>query len=325
MTDGAGDGVRARVYELKTWAEEFDVECTLTLERDGRFHYDEYWTCYGAAVSGEVSGRWSREEGDVVVRHPDWAEGGTFLALRVGEERRGADRGDVLKFGAFELELRKEAPPAEPSRPAAPPPPPPPPPAPPPPPPTPPLAPPPADRAPQPASAATGSASAATGPPSPEREEARRRAGLRTPLPELAGHVRELVAQLPPAGLGQVGLRLGREYKMLPLASNSIYLWGLCPDGVMLCVDHESFAQGAEPEADPATAYAVMMKGVERYPELQPLVPERPPGVVRCGKCDGRGIIPAPAERIADVCLRCDGLGWHRSSAAEELEQPTRP
>ena len=120
--DGAGDGVRARVYDLKTWAEEFDVECTLELKDDGRFHYDEYWTCYGAAVSGEVSGRWSREDGDVVL-HPDWSEGGTFLGLRVGEERRGPERGDVLEFGAFELRLREEVPPAEPSRPAAPPPP----------------------------------------------------------------------------------------------------------------------------------------------------------------------------------------------------------
>jgi len=107
MTDGAGGGVR--VYELKTWAEEWDVQCTLELKDDGRFHYDEYWTCSLASAGGDVSGRWSREGGDVVL-HPDWSEGGTFLGLRVGEERRGAERGDVLKFGSFELELREEAP-----------------------------------------------------------------------------------------------------------------------------------------------------------------------------------------------------------------------
>ena len=64
-----------------------------------------------------------------------------------------------------------------------------------------------------------------------------------------------------------------------------------------------------------------MMQGVPRYPDLQPLVPERPPGVVRCAACDGRGSILAPGERIADVCLRCMGLGWHYSRFAAEAEQ----
>ena len=81
---------------------------------------------------------------------------------------------------------------------------------------------------------------------------------------------------------------------------------------MLLCVDHESFARREEAETDPVTAYGAMMQGARRYPELQPLVPERPPGVVRCGACDGRGSVPAPGERIADGCPRCMGLGWHR-------------
>ena len=88
-------------------------------------------------------------------------------------------------------------------------------------------------------------------------------------------------------------------------------LWGLRPDGVMLCVDHESFSRRAEPETDPVVVYGAMMQGVQRHPELQPLVPERPPGVVRCEGCGGRGYTLAPGERIADGCLQCRGLGWH--------------
>jgi hypothetical protein len=172
--------------------------------------------------------------------------------------------------------------------------------------------------------AAPAAPSAAAVPPSPPEpagsDQAPHRSGPRTPTPELAGRIRELIAQLPPAGLGQVGVRLGREYEMLPLASNSIYLWGLRPNGVILCVDHESFAQRAEVETDPVAAYAAMMQGVQRHPELQPLVPERPPGVVRCDACGGRGYILAPGQRIADGCLQCAGLGWHHSPAAAEKE-----
>ena len=111
MTDRAGDG--ARVYEFETWAEEWDVACTLELQDDGRFAYGEYWTCSLAATGGDVSGRWSRE-GDAIILRPEWREGATFLQLPVGEEVRAVDRGDVLECGSFKLTLRDETPPGPP-------------------------------------------------------------------------------------------------------------------------------------------------------------------------------------------------------------------
>ena len=300
-----------RIYEAEFWAEEWDVTCTLELHDDCRFEYGEDWTCSLAATGGDARGSWSRD-GDAVVLRPDWSEGATFLRLRTGEERRAVEAGDVLDFGdAFRFRLRKEAP-AEPPPPA----------------PSPPDRAPPAST-PTPGAAPVASSAAAVPPPSPEpmgSDEARHRAGLRTPSPGLAAHMREIIAQLPAGAANEGIMRLCRSNGMLPLATNSIYLWGLRPDGMMLCVDHESFAQRAEPEINPIAAFGAMMQGVRRYPELQPLVPERPQGVVRCDACDGRGYVTAAGQRFAEGCLRCAGLGWHHSPSAGEAEAAaTRP
>ncbi|MFL5383023.1 MAG: hypothetical protein ACJ8GN_10950 [Longimicrobiaceae bacterium] len=292
-----------RIYETGFRAEEWDVACTLELRDDGRFEYGEYWTCSLAATGGDVRGSWSRE-GDAVILRPDWSEGATFLRLRIGEEIRAAEAGDTLDVGdGFRLRLRKEAA-AEPAPP------------------------PPREPVPMPAApAAPAAAAVPPSPPEPARSgEAPHRPGPRRPTPELAARVRELIAQLPDGAADSGIVRLCRTNGILPLATTSIYLWGLRPDGVILCVDHESFARRAEVETDPVAAYAAMMQGVRRHPELQPLVPERPPGVVRCGACGGRGYILAPGQRIADGCLRCAGLGWHHSPAAAEAEaSSTRP
>jgi hypothetical protein len=292
-----------RIYETEFRADEWDVACTLELKEDGRFEYGEYWTCYLAATGGDVRGSWS-QEGDAVVLRADWCQGATFLRLPFGEERRAEQAGGALVLGdRFTFRLRTEAP-AEPS----------------------PV--PPPDTVPPPVGApaawAPAATSAAAAPPATRElvgsPEALPAAGLRVPSPQLAARMRELVAEFPARAANEGTIRLCRASGMLPLATNSIYLWGLRPDGVMLCVDHESSSQRAEVETDPVAAYGAMMQGVQRYPELQPLIPQRPPGVVRCDACDGRGYIRQPGQRIADECLRCAALGWHFSRAAADAE-----
>jgi hypothetical protein len=62
------------------------------------------------------------------------------------------------------------------------------------------------------------------------------------------------------------------DLNALPLDANSVYAWALRPDGLMLCIDHEAFARPHEPETDSATRRAALMAGVNRYPELAPLL-----------------------------------------------------
>ncbi len=95
----------------------------------------------------------------------------------------------------------------------------------------------------------------------------------RAPSPELAALLRRWVDELPPGGLGNYINRLCRENDAIPLDCTQIYLWVLRTDGQVLCIDHESFAQRAEPEVDAEVAYGKIKVGARTYPELSELLP----------------------------------------------------
>ena len=67
--------------------------------------------------------------------------------------------------------------------------------------------------------------------------------------------------------------RLCKENDAIPLDGNEFEVWALRTDGQVLCIDHESFAQRAEPETDREVAYGRIAVGAERRPELLELLP----------------------------------------------------
>lgn len=95
----------------------------------------------------------------------------------------------------------------------------------------------------------------------------------RTPSPELAALLRKWVDELPPSGSGTMIERLCRENDAIPLYCNVVYLYVLRTDGQVLCIDHESFAQRAEPEENADVAYGKIAIGAETHPELLELLP----------------------------------------------------
>jgi hypothetical protein len=133
-----------------------------------------------------------------------------------------------------------------------------------------------------------------------------------TPSPELAALIRRRVDELPEPDGANFVLRLCKQHGSLPLHCTQIYLWLLRPDGRVLCIDHDTVAQSAEPEEDPVTAYAVLAHGAATYPELGELLPPLPEWGRLCELCGGKGWTEArPPAQYADSCLRCSGLGWY--------------
>jgi hypothetical protein len=95
----------------------------------------------------------------------------------------------------------------------------------------------------------------------------------RAPSPELAALLRRWIDELPTGGLGNYVGRLCKENDAILLDGNQIYLWVLRTDGQVLCIDHESFAQRAEPEENAAVAYDMIEVGTRTHPELSELLP----------------------------------------------------
>ena len=122
--------------------------------------------------------------------------------------------------------------------------------------------------------------------------------------PELGRQIQWWIDALGVSDARRWPVRVCKEtMNALPLDGNQIYLWALRPDGVVLCLDHESASHSFEPETDPLKLYEVLRKGARTYPELRALVPAPPPGVRECEVCGGSG-----QDRAE--CPRCNGLGW---------------
>ena len=96
---------------------------------------------------------------------------------------------------------------------------------------------------------------------------------------------------------------------VLPILIDWTGFWGLRTDGEIWLVDTED---GREPvvELDERLQRVALCQGAKKYPELQPLVPERPEGARDCPHCVGSGRIDVPGvPRDTFVCY-CGGLGW---------------
>jgi hypothetical protein len=127
--------------------------------------------------------------------------------------------------------------------------------------------------------------------------------------PELVPLIQRHVNDLPEGFEAWPVSMCKEKLNALPLHGDQIYLWALRPDGVVLCLDHESASLPVWEESDPLTLYAVLVRGAQQYPDLQELVPPRPLGVQQCEPCSGSGM--KGVGQTAEGCMRCRGLGWH--------------
>ena len=95
----------------------------------------------------------------------------------------------------------------------------------------------------------------------------------RVPSPELAVLMRRWIDELPAEVLVNRIQRLCRENDAIPLDANQFEVWALRTDGQVLYIDHDSFAQRAEPVEDAGTVYDKIELGMKKYPELLELLP----------------------------------------------------
>lgn len=113
---------------------------------------------------------------------------------------------------------------------------------------------------------------------------------------------RQIDLLTPGTALGDWPLRVCKgELNALPIDANSVYLWALRPDGVVLCMDHEALNHPTEPETDPTRLAIVLTRAARQHPELRSLMPAPPPGASTCRACGGEG---------DGSCRSCDGVGW---------------
>ncbi|HJQ35187.1 MAG TPA: hypothetical protein VJ866_23755 [Pyrinomonadaceae bacterium] len=262
-----------KVYEgYSSSPDGWNVSSTLELEDDGRFSYSEGWTDYtSASLSGGAGGTWRRDEGGIVFLTERIYDPIYFPWVLGGEVSAVVRDGD-LDFGRG----WKLSPPPTPTQPPKP---------------------PERPRAsdaeaaePSPKPPVTSSKPAVTptakpnvaravGPPSkpPAPSTARAPAAPfepRAPSPELAALLRRWVDELPTEGWpGNYINRLCKENDAIPLDCTEIYLWALRTDGQVLCIDHESFAQRAEPEENAEIAYGRIAMVAKEHPELWELLP----------------------------------------------------
>jgi hypothetical protein len=99
------------------------------------------------------------------------------------------------------------------------------------------------------------------------------------------------------------------HHRVLPILVDWTGFWGLRADGEIWLIDTED---GREPvrEFDERLRRVALCKGAKKYPELQPLVPDRPQGAMDCPHCVGTGRIDAPGVPPDTIVCYCGGLGW---------------
>ena len=98
-----------------------------------------------------------------------------------------------------------------------------------------------------------------------------------------------------------------RRHQALPLYADLGGVLFLRSDGEVLVGQG---IVGEELEVEPNRAWHITVRVIaaEKYPELKPLLPERPPDAPTCDDCRGTGKVPVAASHV--ICGGCFGLGW---------------
>jgi hypothetical protein len=131
-------------------------------------------------------------------------------------------------------------------------------------------------------------------------------------LPEhIAKRVRETIAA---ASIGKHPRHIDAEaaaHGAIALIGTLGALWMLRPDGSLWNVDDDTGVPLTPlPEHEHTLA---IVYGVERYPWLAEVLPQRPTEPTNCKRCGGRGAYPVestPRGGTTILCADCSGLGW---------------
>lgn len=84
----------------------------------------------------------------------------------------------------------------------------------------------------------------------------------------------------------------------------------LRPDGEILCLDDASDDDVPHLETGEGWRTIAIVVGVEKHPELLPLLPIRPVEAETCDWCSGYGRIRDHEIIYGILCGKCFGLGW---------------
>ena len=98
-----------------------------------------------------------------------------------------------------------------------------------------------------------------------------------------------------------------RRHQALPLYADLGGILFLRPDGEVLVGSGVS-GEMLEVETNRAWNITLRVIAAEQYPELKPLLPEKPPGASTCTSCDGSGKAVVASGHV--TCGGCFGLGW---------------
>ncbi len=143
-------------------------------------------------------------------------------------------------------------------------------------------------------------------------------AGLCAPLsPDDAAFISARIAafasEAPPEWRWQ--LPYIERFGALPIYPGWTETLALAPDGSLVRWSTESECDGVRPIENERDARLVLVQCARRYPELQHLLPRRPPHATTCAGCGGTG---SPVPSNPDIICECGGLGWTTPEAEAE-------
>ena len=96
---------------------------------------------------------------------------------------------------------------------------------------------------------------------------------------------------------------VARIYEALPVYSDVGGTLFLTPRSRILCLPTDSV--DLQEEHSPEWRLVALVRAVEKFPELHPLLPVRPDNAPACAACSGRGSVAGGLR-----CGACLGLGW---------------
>jgi hypothetical protein len=99
----------------------------------------------------------------------------------------------------------------------------------------------------------------------------------------------------------------------LPLYFDWTAFMALCPDGQIIRIPYDDEPGDIEVIREERLRNLGLSQGTKLHPELQFLLPRRPPNAIDCPICQGKGKLPFPesSKHLADtVICSCGGVGW---------------
>jgi hypothetical protein len=121
--------------------------------------------------------------------------------------------------------------------------------------------------------------------------------------------VSELLVGLSPSDFVDVEeYRLSKEHTALPIGFGLFSHFLLRPDGEVISIDSLDSIE-IERSRESYHLLRILAWGIERYPALASLIPERPPEAEDCPLCGGSGTNVSVAGNEI-TCVWCSGLRW---------------